>query len=53
MVRQMSYHRFNNLSKLLNGDLTTKIGQGILTCELNPESGVQMFSNIMTVPKLP
>ena len=26
----MSYHRFNNLSELLNGDLAAKIGQGIL-----------------------
>ena len=25
----MSYHRFNNLSKVLNGDLATKIGRGV------------------------
>ena len=28
---RMSYHRFNNLAKLLNGDLAAKIGQGIST----------------------
>ena len=26
---QMSYHIFNNLAELLNGDLAAKIGQGI------------------------
>ena len=30
----MSYHRFNNLSELLNRDLTTKTGQVILSCDL-------------------
>ena len=30
----MSYRRFNNLEKLLSGDLATKIGQGILSCDL-------------------
>ena len=30
----MSYHRFNNLAKSLNGDLTAKIGQGILSKDL-------------------
>ena len=25
----MSYHRYNNLAELLNGDLTAKIGRGI------------------------
>ena len=31
---QMSYHRFNNLSELLNGDLTAKIGRGIFSKDL-------------------
>ena len=26
----MSYHRFNNLANLLNGDIAAKIGRGIL-----------------------
>ena len=30
----MSYHRFNNLAGLLNGDLAAKIGQGILSKDL-------------------
>ena len=30
----MSYHRFNNLVELLNGDLTTKIGRGIFSKDL-------------------
>ena len=30
----MSYHRFNNLAKLLNRDLAEKIGQVILSAEL-------------------
>ena len=30
----MSYHRFNNLAELLNGDIATKIGQGILSRDL-------------------
>ena len=30
----MSYHIFNNVSRLLNGDLVTKIGQGILSRDL-------------------
>ena len=28
---QMSYHRFNNLVELLNGDLTAEIGRGIFS----------------------
>ena len=28
---QMSYHRFNNLAELLNGDLTAKIGRWIFS----------------------
>ena len=31
---RMSYHRFNNLAELLNGDLAAKIGRGILSCDL-------------------
>ena len=31
---QMSYHRFNNLAKLLNGDLAAKIGRGIFSKDL-------------------
>ena len=31
---QMSYHQFNNLVKLLNRGLITKIGQGILSHKL-------------------
>ena len=31
---QMSYHRFNNLSELLNGDLAAKIGQEIFSKDL-------------------
>ena len=31
---RMSYHIFNDLSKLLNGDLATKIGWVILSIEL-------------------
>ena len=27
----MSYHRFNNLEELLNGDLATKFGWGIFS----------------------
>ena len=30
----MSYHWFNNLAELLNGDLAAKIGQGILFYDL-------------------
>ena len=30
----MSYHRFNNLSELLNGDLAAKIGREILSADL-------------------
>ena len=30
----MYYHRFNNLSKLHNGGLVAKIGQGILSVDL-------------------
>ena len=30
----MYYHRFNNLGKLLNGDLTKKNGRGILSINL-------------------
>ena len=30
----MSYHRFNNLAELLNGDLATIIGQGIFSKDL-------------------
>ena len=30
----MSYHRFNNLVELLNGDIATKIGQGIFSKDL-------------------
>ena len=30
----MSYHRFNNLAELLNGDLTAKIGRGIFSKDL-------------------
>ena len=30
----MSYHRFNNLAELLNGDLVAKIGQGIFSKDL-------------------
>ena len=29
-----SYHRFNNLAELLNGDLAAKIGQGIFSKNL-------------------
>ena len=28
---KMSYHKFNNLEELLNGDLATKIGLGIFS----------------------
>ena len=31
---RMSYHRFNNLSELLNGDLAAKIGRGIFSKDL-------------------
>ena len=31
---QISYHIFNNLAELLNGDLTTKIGRGIFSKDL-------------------
>ena len=31
---RMSYHRFNNLAELLNGDLATKTGQGIFSKDL-------------------
>ena len=31
---QMSYHRFNNLAELLNGDLAAKIGRGIISKDL-------------------
>ena len=30
----MSYHRFNNLAELLNGDLAAKIGWGIFSKDL-------------------
>ena len=30
----MYYHRFNNLSELLNGDLAAKTGWGILSVDL-------------------
>ena len=30
----ISYHRFNNLSELLNRDLTTQIGWGVLSKDL-------------------
>ena len=30
----MSYHVFNNLAELLNGDLAIKIGQGTLSHDL-------------------
>ena len=30
----MSYHRFNNLAELLNGDLAAKIGRGIFSNDL-------------------
>ena len=30
----MSYHVYNNLAKLLNGDLAAKIGQGIFSVDL-------------------
>ena len=30
----MSYHRFNNLAELLNGDLAAKIGRGIFSKDL-------------------
>ena len=31
---RMSYHRFNNLVELLNGDLAAKIGRGIFSKDL-------------------
>ena len=31
---RMSYHRFNNLAELLNGDLAEKIGRGIFSKDL-------------------
>ena len=31
---RMYYHRSNNQSKFLNGDLAAKIGQGILSCDM-------------------
>ena len=31
---KMAYHGFNNLSELINGDLDTKIGRGILYKDL-------------------
>ena len=31
---QMSYHRFNNLEELLNGELAAKIGRGIFSKDL-------------------
>ena len=30
----MTYHIFNNLYKVLNRDLATKVGRGILSCDL-------------------
>ena len=30
----MSYHRYNNLAELLNGDLTAKIGRDIFSKDL-------------------
>ena len=30
----MSYHRYNNLAELLNGDLAAKIGRGIFSKDL-------------------
>ena len=30
----MSYHRFNNLVEILDGDLSAKIGQGIFSKDL-------------------
>ena len=32
---RMSYHRFNNLAELLNGDLAAKTGRGIFPQKLN------------------
>ena len=34
LIVQMSYHRFNNLAELLNGDLAAKIGRGIFSKDL-------------------
>ena len=34
MIVRMSYLRFNNLSGLLNGYLSAKIGRGILSADL-------------------
>ena len=31
---QMSYHRFDNLAELINGDLAVKIGRGIFSKDL-------------------
>ena len=31
---RMSYHRFNNLTKIINGDLVTKTGRGIFSKDL-------------------
>ena len=31
---KMSYHRYNNLAELLNGDLAAKIGRGIFSKDL-------------------
>ena len=34
LIVRMSYHRFNNLAKLINSDLSIKIGQLILSHDL-------------------
>ena len=34
LILQMSYHRFNNLAELLNGDLAAKIRRGIFSRDL-------------------
>ena len=34
LIVQISYHRFNNLLEIINGDLAEKIGRGIISKDL-------------------
>ena len=43
---QMSYHGFNNLPELLNGDLTAKIRQGIFSKDLINKECNQKYRSI-------
>ena len=43
----MSYHRYNNLAELLNGDLAAKIGRGIFSKDLmNREYNRSLLSKV-------